>query len=276
MKSIEVASLLESLEVFPGDLVFIHTSFSRLKHLNLDAVSFIQALISYLGKNGTLVMPAYTWHLNPKERPWVGYKQYFNQRPIFDIKHTKANIGYIPELFRQMEGVHRSLSYWWSICACGLLAYELTQGQEYITSYYGTDSSFGLLHKYGVKIVGLGVTLNTTSLALIPDYHLRDLHIQNVFTPTLKDGVVKNNKGNEIVTKSYWLYPDVVRNIKPSRLFELSPILQNVTQRADYQEVIQFSYPYTVYYNEAMQLGTRALMQDQPVPWLESYSEYKD
>lgn len=141
--------LLERLEVPVGGLVYLHTSFSRIRYLELGPSEFIDSLLDYLGPQGTLTMPSFSWNVDPSERPWKGYADYFQGRQVFDVQRTAANIGAVPELFRQRQGVLRGVNYWWSVAACGPLAEELTYAQEKVVHPAGPDSSFGLIHHHG-------------------------------------------------------------------------------------------------------------------------------
>lgn len=263
--------LLDRLRVESGDVIYLHTSFKRLAYLKLTGPQFLAALVERLGSKGTLALPSFAWNLDKSERPWKGYRDYFETRPRFDVVKTPANIGWIPELFRSLPGVRRSLNYWWPICAAGRFATELTTGQEKVIHPYGPGSSFDMLREYGVKILGLGVSLNTTSLALIPDYALGARHSQQVFTETPQTGVVIDERGGEIETRSFWLLPDIVRLIKPGILIEQSAKLREAILRADEGETINFSYPYGVYHHEALRLGEEACTHHEAVPWLRDY-----
>jgi len=261
-------ALLDRLGVTAGDVIYLHTSFKRLAYLGITANELIETLTERLGPQGTLAVPSFAWNLDRTARPWKGYAEYFQRRPIFDVRQTPANIGLVPELFRTMPGVCRSLDYWWPVCARGALAIELTRGQQMVCHPYGPSSTFDRLRQHGAKILGLGVSLNTTSLALIADYQLGDAHPHRVFTDEPKSGLVIDSIGERIWTKSYWLLPEVVRLIKPSALFELSPWLREATARADHEDTIHFCYPYANYHAEALRLGRLAAQQGEPLPWL--------
>ena len=260
--------LLKRLGVGEGDVVYLHTSLSRLRHLGLSPDELLDTLLAVLGDDGTLVLPSFAWNLVPEARPWKGYAAYFEQRPVFDVRSTPANIGALPELFRRRPGVRRSLDYWWSVCALGLHAETVTAGQEQVTHPYGPGSSFDELRLRGAKIVGLGVTLNTTSLAPIVDYVLGDEHPQRVFTSEPQEGRVVDAGGAELVTRAYWLLPEIVRTIKPSVVFERSAGLHGALRRIDHGETIQFAYPFAAYFDEAVGQGRDAASRGDRVPWL--------
>jgi aminoglycoside 3-N-acetyltransferase len=250
-----VTALLDRLGIDRGDLVYAHTSFSRLGHLDLTPSALIDALLDRLGPSGTLVVPSFAWHLDPAARPWKGYAEYFAARPVFDVRNTPSNIGVVPELFRRRPGVLRSAHYWWSVAAHGPLAERVTCGQEIVDFPYGPDSSFGRLVRLDAKVLGLGVTCNTTSLAPVVDHDLGDRHPQQVLTSDAQDGVVIDENGVEHRTRSFWLLPEVVRLIKPSVVMEESAAMAGAVIRVDHESTIQFAYPVRAYYDEGLRLG---------------------
>ncbi|MBX3168036.1 MAG: AAC(3) family N-acetyltransferase [Candidatus Eremiobacteraeota bacterium] len=249
--------LLERLEVPVGGLVYLHTSFSRLRYLELSPNEFIDSLLDYLGPQGSLTMPSFSWNVDPSERPWKGYADYFHGHYVFDVRNTPANIGAVPELFRQRPGVRRGLNYWWSVAACGPLADELTHAQEEVEHPAGPDSSFGRIQHHGGWILGLGVTLNTTSLAFLPDFALQNRYF---VTPEPLRGPVIDEQGRQLETWSYWVLPESVRYIRPEAVcgqgFE-------AMRRCDHEGVIQFAYPYAAYHERALSFGL-------PSPWWEA------
>jgi hypothetical protein len=170
-----------------------------------------------------------------------------------------------------MPEVERSVSYWWPICAWGKLAKTVTENQEKVVNYYGEGSSFRTLCENDVKILGLGVSLNTTSLSPIVDYMLGEDHPQRVFTDDVQDGWVIDFDGNKILTKSYWLLPDYVRLTKPSKVMEYSEVLRKAIKRQDEGTTIQFCYKFNVYMSEALRLARMTVSQELKIPWLENY-----
>jgi hypothetical protein len=235
-------------------------------HLELEPAAFIRELLDFLGPAGTLVMPSFSWNLDRAARPWVGYRRYFESRPEFDVRHSPANIGVLPELFRQMADARRSLSYWWSVAAMGALAESITANQLDVEDPYGPGSSFELLRQHQVILVGLGVTLNTTSLAFVPDHSLGN---RSFLSSQPLNGMVVDQSGKRHLSSSYWVLPEAVQRVKPEVVFQRSSRLVSQLRRQDQGDVIQFAYPYAVYHEEAVRLGQEALDEGRQVPWLE-------
>jgi Aminoglycoside 3-N-acetyltransferase len=261
--------LLDALGIARGDLVLLHASYSRMKHLEISAEGFLISLLEHLGPYGTLAMPSYAWNVLPGERPWAGYASYFDQRPPFDVRLTPTNLGHVCEVFRTFPGVLRSESYWWSICAAGALASDLVSGQEKIIHPYGAGSSFHRLMELGGKILGLGVTLNTSSLAPVADYYLAAPPPCSVFTSEPQRGLLIGWSGDRRENLSFTLLPTAVRWMTPSAVFDKSPRLHRILRRKDEGETLQFCYPYSLYHEEALRLGRAALQSGQPLPWLQ-------
>jgi hypothetical protein len=147
----------------------------------------------------------------------------------------------------------------------------ITSHQDAVVHPYGPRSSFELMREYRVKILGLGVTLNTTSLAPIADYQLGIRHTQRVFTEEPQVGTIIDGKGQKLQIGSFSLMPEAVRQMKPSIVFDRSAALRDAMRRVDEGGTIQFAYPFEVYHAEAVRLGGAACARGSRVPWLPEY-----
>lgn len=263
-----ISRILDRLEISPNDVIFLHSSQRYLSYLGMSPSEIIRTLMDRIGPRGTLVMPSYAWHLDKNYRPWKGYLDYFLTAPVFDVRNTPSSLGIITESFRQMPDVRRSLSYWWSICAAGEFSEVLTANQDAIEQPYGPGSSFDLLRLHKAKILGLGVSLNTTSLAPIVDYMLGTEHCKRVFTSVPHIGTMLSATNQKLQSSCYTLKPEVVRKIKPQRMIEESALLRSSILRADFGQSIHFCYRYEVYHSEALRIGLESTAKGQTVPWL--------
>lgn len=261
--------LLDYLNIHAGDLIYIQSSYSRMKMFGLQPIEIIEQVVERVGMNGTVVFPSFSWNIEPMERPWKGYKKYFSSDILFDVCNTKSNIGYLSEVFRVHDGVIRSAHPFWSISAIGSLAKTLTARQESVDEPYGPTSSFGIMRDHHVKIIGFGVTLNTTSLCPIVDYDLGLEHTQYVFTKERIKAKVIDVTGKEVVCATFTMLPEAVRYIQPSKVFEKSQALRERLIYVDLQGSFFFSYDFSDYYNAAIKLGYKAIRMKQKVPWLE-------
>ena len=79
---------LAALGIRRGDVVLMHASFKALGGIEDGAAGFFQAFIEYLGEDGTLVLPAFSYDFVTRENP------------VFDRQNTPVCVGYMPEFFR--------------------------------------------------------------------------------------------------------------------------------------------------------------------------------
>jgi len=268
-KLLNFRGLLENLKIKDGDLIYIHSSYFRMKKFGLCAEDIIDEIIKKIGVNGTVVFPSFSWNIEPTERPWKGYEKYFVSPIIFDVQHTKSNIGYLAEVFRNYCGTRRSAHPFWSICAFGPLAKTLIEKQELIEQPFGPLSSFALLKANNAKIVGLGVTLNTTSLCPLVDYDLGSYHFNNVITNYRVKSIVINSNRETIQCPTFTMRPEAVRYIQPSKVFEKCSKLRSKTTFLIYDNSYFFSYNFTDFYNSAIIMGRESIKSGRKVPWLE-------
>ncbi len=132
------------LGVRPGGVLLVHASLKSLGRVKGGAESVIQALLQAIGPNGTLLLPA------------LSYATVDAKQPCFDLLHTPVCVGALPEYFRQLPGVIRSIHPTHSVCAYGKLARELTEKHHFDTTPCGRYSPFRLLPDYRGQILMLG------------------------------------------------------------------------------------------------------------------------
>ena len=258
-------AVLDQLEIGPGDLVFLHTSFRRITALVDGPEDLVTQLLRRLGPRGTLAMPRYAWHLDPAARPWKGYREYLERRPSMDLRNTPANIGVVPDAFRTRADALASISNLWPVCAVGPAAAAITESQEKVEHPYGPGSTFHRLLEMEAKVVGLGVTLNTTSLAPVTDCLLGPDWQQRVFTQEPVPGTVIDLAGREHRVQAYTLLPETVRDIRPSAVLTgaLVPGTDFPYQVRD--GTIFFAYQAGLYHRAATRMAAAA---QGGCPWL--------
>ena len=170
---------LKNLGINKGDLLLIHSSYKSMGKICGGAKTFFQAVLSYLGEEGTLVLPSLT------------FRNVNRENPVFNLKNTRCCIGYLPEYFRtQVNGVLRSLHPTHSCCAIGKLAKELIENHHLDDTPLGKNSPFTKIAKLNGKILFIGCSTdkNTTMHGveeLVDPIYLLDK--QNLITYTIID-----------------------------------------------------------------------------------------
>ena len=144
---------LKNLGIVPGDTVMVHSSYRSLGPIEGGAATFFEWLIEYLGEEGTIVFPAFSYSFVNKNNP------------VFNRLTTPTCVGYLPAYFRtEVDGVLRSMHPTHSCTARGRLAEYLTADHELDLTPVGEHSPLRKLTEIGGKILYIGCTVAPTTL----------------------------------------------------------------------------------------------------------------
>ncbi|MDA0710624.1 MAG: AAC(3) family N-acetyltransferase [bacterium] len=146
---------LKALGLRSGMDVMVHSSLSKVGHVAGGAHTVINALLSVLGKRGTLVMPS------------------FNHRSasVYNPLTTPTTNGAIPDAFWRRPGVVRSLQPTHAIAAFGPRA-EAICADHLATGVWTADSPISSLIHGGGYILSLGVDHNSSTA-----YHAAEVSV---------------------------------------------------------------------------------------------------
>lgn len=144
-----LVSQLRAIGVRSGDRLVVHSSLRALGDVAGGANAVVEALVSAVGPHGTLVLPAFTYHVEPG-------------RP-FDPMTTPCRTGAIPEAARRRTGAARSLHPTHSVIASGADAADFVRPHLQARAV-GIDSPLDVVAQRGGRVLLLGVaqTANTT------------------------------------------------------------------------------------------------------------------
>jgi aminoglycoside 3-N-acetyltransferase len=148
----DIVRVLFALGLQPGSSVIVHSSLGSFGHVDGGAQTVIEALMEVLTPRGTLLMPSFN-HGMIVEEGWSG---------CYDPLETPTINGAIPETFRKLPGVYRSLDPTHPVAAWGWNAQRYT-AFHHRTLTMSLDSPIGLLWKdggYGL-FLGVGFEANT-------------------------------------------------------------------------------------------------------------------
>jgi aminoglycoside 3-N-acetyltransferase len=141
----QLADGLQKLGLQAGSRVMVHSSLKSFGHVEGGAEAAIGALMDVLTDEGLLLMPSFN-HFAPFRPNGPGY---------YDPRETPTTNGLIPETFRTMPGVWRSLNPTHPYAAWGTDARRYTEG-HHLTLTMGPDSPLGLLGREGGYCLFLG------------------------------------------------------------------------------------------------------------------------
>lgn len=151
----EFVELLERLGVTSGATVLVFSSMENLGRRvpGMRPLTLIRLLQERLGADGTLLMPTFSFRGRQRD--------YADRCHTFDVRKTPSQCGLVPEVFRRMPGVIRSLHPTHSIAGWGRHAADLLC-THHLGTGFGRNSPMYKLQDYGGRVVGLGTRAEET------------------------------------------------------------------------------------------------------------------
>ena len=178
----EITNDLKALGVHYGGNLLVHASLKSFGDISGGVSAVIKGIIDSIGEEGTLLMPA------------LSYESVDEKHPLFDLRNTPSCIGVLPEYFRTLDGVVRSIHPTHSVSAIGKNKILFTKDHYKDSTPCGANSPFSLLPKYNGQIlmIGCGLKPNTSMHAIeekmnVP-YLFKDKVKYKIITP---DNIVK-------------------------------------------------------------------------------------
>lgn len=181
-----------------GDILLVHSSYSKLGHVIGGAQAVIDGLRNALGENGTLVMPTLS-----QENFTHAYEEWSLDRP--------SDVGFLTEYFRKLPGVDRSNQETHSVAALGKYAYELTKDHcaygprvclfgEYA---FGHSSPWQKMYDLGGKVLFLGALSRTNTYKHFIECNQIERRLEAVKDPVLRqeliDGLWKYEEYDRVI-----------------------------------------------------------------------------
>ena len=156
-----LGAVLNALNVPRQRVIYVQASADWIQRAGFESAAVLPALIDRIGDAGTLVMPSYPFHTT--------HREYLAGHPVFDVRRTPSAIGLLPEMFRRVSGAVRSLDPDFCVTAFGREAGAIVGTDPATDDPFAMDSSYQRMLDRGATLVGLGVSLNTTSFIHVID-----------------------------------------------------------------------------------------------------------
>ena len=156
----DIEKALRAAGIGEGDTVMLHSSVSAFGHIIGGANTIIEAFLNVIGKEGTLMAPAFT-------RPYMyfegAYQRQRNFRPFRPDNIKGISTGTIPKVMLSEYGAKRSAHATHSWCAIGKNAEYCVSAHKLLDTPCGDNNPMEKALGLGGKIVffGCGVSSNT-------------------------------------------------------------------------------------------------------------------
>jgi aminoglycoside 3-N-acetyltransferase len=155
----EFSGALRQLDLHPGDTLMVHSAFAGLSRHGLRAEDAIDELLSRLGTDGTLLMPAMSW------------RNVLPTNPLWHEILTESHVGILAELFRTRYARRRSLHPTHSVSGTGRLTDHFlgSHSNAGVLTPCPPESPFGRLAQANAKILMIGTGLETCTAMHCPE-----------------------------------------------------------------------------------------------------------
>jgi len=188
MISGDIAIALSEAGIKSGDVLMIHGDAivgAQIKSYGSDSGLHVllDEILKYLGDHGTLIIPSFTYS--------------FTKSEVFDLDHTKSDVGHFSEFFRFMPGVVRSSNPLFSVCAIGKHKSQFQNSS--IFDSFGSDSCFGVLERLNGRVMCLGCDFDTTFIHYVEQMNA----VPYRYFKNFRGVIVKDSEFREITTSYY-------------------------------------------------------------------------
>ncbi len=143
MHATELNKIKSVLDILPlpkkNPVVFIHSGLFPFGHLEGGVKGICELLLNWIGPDGTLIMPAFT----------------FRPNDVWDQNKTSSEMGVLTEYFRKLPKVQRTIHPLHSVSVFGKYADYITSDVE--SSSFGIKSPFAKL----IEMQAINISLGT-------------------------------------------------------------------------------------------------------------------
>lgn len=207
---LRLTSILDALAVPRGQLVYAQASMDWMEKAGLKGPQALTDLIDWVSPEGTLVMPSYPFKTT--------HREYLESHPTFDVRRTPSAIGLLPEILRRTAGARRSLDPDFCVSALGPESAAIVGEAPAGADPFGADSSYQRMLNRDCTLLGLGVSLNTSSFIHVIDSRARDHYPFAVYESAAYRATVVDAAGVSRTVTREALRPAFQKQIKPSRI----------------------------------------------------------
>ena len=190
MKKADLSGSLHKIGVKAGDQLFVHSSFKSLDFEGTPT-EICRCLMEAVTEDGLLLMTTHSYNFSNRK-----------DISVYDKDETPAQTGIIPETFRQMDGVLRSLHPTHSVAAWGKDAQEYIDGHEKLEAL-GEGTPLYRFARTGGKILMIGCDLEACTMVHEAEWEARVPYLEiNYDAEWGREALYYDDKG-EIIRVNY-------------------------------------------------------------------------
>jgi aminoglycoside 3-N-acetyltransferase len=152
----ELTEALRNAGIRQGDVLFVHSSLSRIGNVEGGAQCVVAALIDAVGENGTLIMPTYA--------SADDYVETLSRGEVVDLRTARSVTGQITEVFRNLPGALRSSHPFSSCAAWGKHARYIVSDHHRDPRIFHEGSPIARFIELDGTLIGLGTGFGTISM----------------------------------------------------------------------------------------------------------------
>lgn len=167
---------LKSMGIKRGDVIFVHSSMKEIGYTIGFTETLIEALMSVVGNEGTIIMPGHSgdnsnpedWQNPPVPSEWWPILK--DEIPAFDVfKTITRGVGKVPEHFRTFPNVLRSNHPQVSFLVWGQYSKYLAHNHP-LEYGLNDDSPMGKLYDLNTKILMIGTDYTSCTALHLSEY----------------------------------------------------------------------------------------------------------
>ncbi len=206
----ELSAALHSLGVREGDVIMLHSAFSRACGFRGGCDDLIEAVLDAVGPTGHVLMVSM-----PYRNASIDWLESGRR---FDVRKTPSMMGLVSERFRRRPDVVRSLHPTHPVLAHGPRARQLVEAHSECLHPCGRGSPFHELALAGGKAVFFDVPIDTLTFF----HYLEDLVSPalpfELYTRHIYEVPVIGEDGRTRVVRTHAFAREAIRRRRPERL----------------------------------------------------------
>lgn len=207
-----VSAALRDVGVREGDMIMLHSAFSRASGLRGSCDDLIEAVLDSVGPSGHVLMVSLPYRTASIDWLESGRR--------FDVRKTPSMMGLVSETFRRRPDVVRSLHPTHPILAHGPRARRIIEAHAECLHPCGRGSPFEELAKAGGKAVFFDVPIDTFTFF----HYLEDLVSPalpfDLYTQRVYEVPVIDENGTTRIVRTRAFAPEAIRRRRPERLYD--------------------------------------------------------